>query len=303
MNSLRGRIETGVVVVAVLGAALTGYVYFESVYAPCVSPITYTIGTLDPRFGVSQKDFLSAIQQAQTIWSSAAGKTLFTYDPKGELAINLVYDTRQANTQKTAVLQNDISQTKDSAAVVKQQYTSLKEAYSADQATYLSLLSAYNDRLDAYNQEVSYWNQRGGAPKEEFQKLAAEKSSLQQEAASLDEKRLAVNAEAKQINSLIDSYNILASHVNANVAVVNQNVGKEFDEGEFISDSQGIRINIYQFQNRDKLVRVLAHELGHALGLDHNTNPASIMYYLNQSTNLLPSADDIAALKKLCNLK
>jgi predicted Zn-dependent protease len=62
----------------------------------------------------------------------------------------------------------------------------------------------------------------------------------------------------------------------------------------------GEEINIYEFDSRTALLRVLAHEFGHALGLDHNDNEQSIMHYLNSSTNLKPTKEDLAALREVC---
>jgi predicted Zn-dependent protease len=51
---------------------------------------------------------------------------------------------------------------------------------------------------------------------------------------------------------------------------------------------------------------VLAHEFGHALGLDHVEDPQAIMYYLMDKQNIKDlklTTDDINALKKGCNIR
>jgi len=148
----------------VIGAIVLGGFYAYKLYvqsAPCTAPIEYKIGTLDPRFGVTQAQFEKDINQAQNIWSSSIGKPLFKYNPKGALTVNLIYDNRQATTQQENKLNANILQTSQVADSVKQQYTSLENSYQTADQQYETELSQFNQAQTAYNSEVEYWNSQG----------------------------------------------------------------------------------------------------------------------------------------------
>ncbi len=276
--------------------------YYFYVRTPCHLPIRYSVGTIDSRFGLSQKQLLDATAQAAAVWEKAAGVKLFAYTPGSGMPINLVYDSRQQTTQKNNTLQDSIDKNSGTADSVKAAYNSAEATYKQQQTDYASAQTAYQSALTAYNQKVAYWNARGGAPRSEYQSLQAEQAALQQQAAALETKRTALNAEADQVNTLTAQYNALAAKVNATVSTINQSAGKEFEEGLYSTTAFSSKIDIYEYSNQDKLVRVLAHELGHSLGLPHNKNPESIMYELNQSTNMVPTAEDLADLKSICGV-
>jgi hypothetical protein len=278
-------------------------VYGVYVYAaPCNRPIPYKIGTFDDRFGINETEFHKMVGEASGLWSEAAGKNVFVYDPDARLTVNLIFDERQALSNQNQKLQSEVAETQDSASDIKAGYESLEAAYKKDEATYNTALTRFEKEQDAYNTSVDYWNARGGAPKKEFDKLVEQKRLLNTSATSLENMRKALNTKADEINALINQYNVLVRAANQHINTINQTAGKEFDEGEYISDKEGKRINIYEFPSQIKLERVLAHEFGHALGLDHNENFDSIMYYLNSSQNTALTADDRAALHKLCRL-
>ena len=269
---------------------------------PCEVPITYSIGSFDTSFGISESDFLAAVQQAEAIWEKPIGKKLFAYQAKGDLAVNLLYDQRQATTERNQALQDDVDQNTALADAMKQGFTSLQQEYDSKKKTYEAAEAQFEADLAAYNKDVTYWNGRGGAPRDEYQTLAEQKSALAVRSGELQQQAAELNKLGSQINSSISTYNKVASHINTDVHTINSGA-REFNEGEYISDKTGQRINIYEFKDKAQLVRVLAHELGHALGLDHNDNPDSIMYYLNQSTNQKLSPEDLQSLKKVCGIK
>jgi predicted Zn-dependent protease len=267
---------------------------------PCNSPITYKIGTFDTEFGISKEEFLNSINEASDIWGNSVDKKLFEYNPKGDLTINLIYDYRQNTTQKNELLRTDAKKISELATSIKQQYLSLQDEYKIREQEYLDLLSKFEQHKDDYDAQVIYWNNTGGAPKKEYDKLNNQKESLINEQDILENKRQQVNALIAQINLFINKYNMLIKDVNQNINKINQTAGKEFEEGVY--DSGNNEITIYEFSTNKKLIRVLAHELGHALSLDHNNNSNSIMYALNESNTLVLSDEDLLSLKEKCKL-
>lgn len=102
------------------------------------------------------------------------------------------------------------------------------------------------------------------------------------------------------LNDHIRTHNALIRDIQSLVKEVNMSSDKKFEQGEYIYDKQGERINVFEYKSEAELVRLLAHEMGHVLGIDHNMNPESIMYYMNGGKGLSLTAEDMNDLRVVC---
>ncbi len=256
----------------VLAIAVGGFFYYQKINGPCTHPIPYRLGTFDTQFGLSQKDFLTDIGKAADIWNFSLQKKLFQYDPQATLSINLLYDDRQ----KAVVLRDQIDSSNVSASQKKWKLDALRNKYDSSKIEYESVVTTFNSQASKYS-------------KAEY---AAKRRIV-------EDQRETLNNFLDQINTAVVDYNSFIRTINSKVVVANKTVG-EIEEGFYTSGLD--RIDIYEYENKTKLIRVLAHEFGHALGLDHNTNPESIMYKLNEGTDLNLTKEDVVSLKGVCGL-
>jgi chromosome segregation ATPase len=183
---------------------------------------------------------------------------------------------------------------------MKEKYDALSAQVKSEQTTYARKVSAYKANEAAYNAAVSRANKKGGASEAEYDRLEAQKAALLKEYADIKSFQDDMNADIDRLNALANSMNKLIAQLNLNVDQYNQ-VGAEV--GEFEEGSGGIEtIDIYEYSNRTQLVRVLAHEMGHALGMSHVNDEEAIMYKVNSGTLLKATADDLAELDNACHI-
>ncbi|MDO8269356.1 MAG: matrixin family metalloprotease [Candidatus Levybacteria bacterium] len=276
-----------VIVALILGLASLGIFFrkeseeaFKNVfyYSPCDAPLEFTIGSIDSRFQVTRAELLADSRAAANIWSNTQGKQLFVYKPDAALKINMVYDDRQELTSKINDLDSDLKQ--------KQGEIDPKIA------AFKKKQSEFENRVNSLNEKISYWNSKGGAPKEEYDKLVAEQKSLKSEAAIL-------NATAEELGQSTLEYNAGAQKLNQTIDDYKEVLEFKPEEGLYEQDGSEKSISIYIDVNASEFLHTLAHEMGHALGLDHQNDPKAIMY--PQTTTILsPTQVEVAQLSEIC---
>jgi hypothetical protein len=275
-------------------------------FSPCSAPVTYRIGTIDPRFNLTQIQVQALLEDDANKWNTAAGKSVLLYDQSnGIVTVNFIYDYRQKATNQLNKISTSVGSSVTQYNAINTEYTSKKNQYLSDKEAYESMLASFQNKQNAYNQEVQQWNARGGAPGGTYNELQQEKAQLQVQSSGLQAQESSLNDEVNALNALSDQINQLISSRNLNVQKYNTigaTTGNEFEEGLFQSSFANEMINIYEYASTLRLNRVITHEFGHALGLEHVTDVQAIMNALNSASTESLTAADITELNAACHL-
>ncbi|HYD93407.1 MAG TPA: matrixin family metalloprotease [Candidatus Paceibacterota bacterium] len=284
--------------VAVAIAGYTLYTVGGQYFAPpCEEPLSYYVAAVDPRFGVSPLEVEDALNDAAALWNEAAGKTILV--PGDEVSVSLVY----SEVQETVELGEVIDAEQASYDAKRAEVEALRDRFQDARETYEANLAAFERDVDAYERQVASWNAQGGAPPGVYASLQEEERELSRRQEELNSEVADLNALGGTINEAVRDLNVLARKLNARVDRYNEHAGEDFEQGNYVEDAEGKRISVYEFENGTEFRRVLAHELGHALGMEHIENPESIMYSYNIGTSLALTPEDIGELKDVCRLE
>ncbi|WP_445666058.1 matrixin family metalloprotease [Fodinibius sp. AD559] len=278
----------------------------QKAISPCQEPLTYQLADIDSRFDITQKQLAKIMDEVEQLWESAINKDLINLSPDGEVALNLVYSEEQKQTDAERQFSDRITAKEQQVSTVEREYKRLSKRYEESEEDVRQTLDKYNSKISAYNQLAKEWDGREATSKviAKFktleQEISALEVSLKQKKQKLSSLREQTNAKTERLNNLIKEHNSLIAEYNSRFSKP-----RKFDQGRFVKHGDNQAINIYQFGNRAQLKTVLAHEVGHALGLDHVDNPKSIMHNMmaeQNMANLQLTNEDISALKKQCDM-
>lgn len=276
------------------------------VKSACAEPLTFRVGNIDERFSITKKELVRLMDDVGEIWSDAADTTVVKYDEEGGISVNLVYAEEQQLSDRERQHRDRLEHEEFSITVLENEYQRLNREYEAEVQQYDEDSRKLQQSIDRLNKWVRQKNEQGGFNEEdlkEFERrkveidqvkseLAQQERMLEGKAAELNEKITFLNQKVKTKNRLVDEYNREFTGV------------RKFTQGAYEWTNNSRTINIYHFLDKDELRLVIAHEMGHALGIGHVANPKSVMHELMESQNqrdLDLTKEDIQALKNLCS--
>ncbi len=267
---------------------------------PCALPQEIHVGRVDPGFKISTESLRAVIVEAKAAWEQVVQVPLFTVTDNAGVPVNVVYDARQENTEKLKTLDDSIQATESQRREVQARYDVLRADFDAKQAALDEASQAFYAEREAYL--ADYQAAKNPSPFEQSA-FIRRAEALDAHFAALNDQRGALSELADRINALVDQERQLVPDENSRIDAYNavaHSQGAEFETGLYTSDVSGRTIDLYVYENHDQLLRLLIHEMGHALGLPHVADPQAVMYHLNVSKRPVLTEGDKQALRELC---
>lgn len=300
-------ITFSIVLITAIYLLITKFGTFQSINViPCQQPLTYQIGTVDPKFDISARKLRKLMQEVEGLWQTARNQEVLNYSEDGRVTINLIFSEEQQQTKKERRLSRHIKNNKQRLTTLENEYQRLSQNYKRKKRELEHRISKYHQTVKNYNDTIKKWSSTGGIPQNKKPAIKDMKRQIERLAGDLRRKETNAETIRRRVNTKADRLNTLLDQQSSLIAKYNNEFGepRKFDQGEYIREDTKERINIYQFSNQPSLKTVLAHEAGHALGIAHVDNPKSIMNATMDKQDIFDLAlteEDINALNKQCN--
>ena len=262
-----------IVILGVLGA-LAYYKGYNNLlnrwlnFSFCDSSVTYRVGTIDAGFDKSKEDIIKNTKKAGDLWNDLIGRELFVYDEDSNLTVNLVFDERQDTLDAIGEQKQNLDEKRENLVLSVEEFEQKRQSLET--------------QLNELNEEIEYWNSKGGATKERFGELTDKQDFLREEIAKINNAADKLNKTTKKINQDVDSVNQKVENFNDLLSVLPE-------EGLYMAGSH--KIEIYIYETDKSYIHTTAHELGHALGLDHVDQEDSIMYPVSSPKSQATTSD------------
>ena len=275
---------------------------------PCQEPLVYRIGPIDSRFGISEQDVAKAMKQAAAIWSEELSRPAAVESEDGNVVVTFVYDDRQETVDGELRFRERIESEQLRLDQFHRQYERQKREFEEKSEQYSRLARETLNEIEELNRWVQRRSAAGGLTQQDAARFEDRKIEIDRKQQRVEREKRNLERLAEQLNRNADRLNMMTAENNRMVDEYNDRYSgeKKFTKATYqnLPDGGGA-ITVNTFLTRTELVLILAHELGHAFGLEHLPDSRSVMHSQMGDQELFPvlqlTEEDKAAIRNICS--
>lgn len=282
---------------------------------PCAVPLSWRLESVDGRFALSESEAEAAVVRAASLWESATSRRLFERGREGSMRIAFRFDDRQVLVQLRREMEAELAEARAEIDQRREALEALSRDLQTAQEAYMARVDAHEARRAAHDAQVRRWSEEPTLPDDvrealnrSVTELNASRRSLQSQEGELDAAYQRLRAQTDELNRDIEELNRRSREWGRSTPARAEEAGRYSEtvrtlNGEVVDVER--RIDIHRFASQEELVWVIAHELGHALGLGHASVAGAVMSAVSTSgvgavpeTALHPA--DVEMLRSRC---